>query len=87
MSHFLSKFHFQKRPKSDQKHDQNTTKHDPTRPRIFEIFERATRHDHRNGWSVPTLALTNVFLSEIEKQAGYLPSNYNPIYCPVKKLL
>jgi hypothetical protein len=56
MSHFLSKFHLQERPKSDQKHDQNTTKHDPTRHRIFEIFERATRHDYRNGWSVPTLA-------------------------------
>ena len=55
MSHFLFKFHLQERPKSDQKHDQNTTKHDPTRHRIFEIFERATRHDYRNGWSVPTL--------------------------------
>lgn len=56
MSHFLSKFHLQERPKSDQKHDQNTTKHDPTRHRFFEIFERATRHDYRNGWSAPTLA-------------------------------
>jgi len=55
MSHFLSKFHLLERPKSDQKHDQITTKHDPTRHRFFEIFERATRHDYRNGWSAPTL--------------------------------
>ena len=58
----VSNFYLQKRPRHDQKHDQNSDPTDPTRPKILPFFEWATRHDHKNRWSLPTLDPNNLTL-------------------------
>ena len=72
MSHFLSKSHFEERPKSDQKHDQNTTKCTTTTKttilteknlcRVGSCLNKTRPTTTRSpfwSWSVPTLDLGN----------------------------